>query len=60
MDDLRPNIICPQESDPERDCLNTNNTVFCRTTGDICDEDGFVKPEYPYCDYNYLEEDDDD
>ena len=27
----------------------TNNTAFCKTVGDLCDEDGFVKPEYPYC-----------
>jgi hypothetical protein len=52
MGDPRPNIICPQESNPERYCLNTNNTAFCKTIGDLCDEDGFVKPEYPYCTTN--------
>jgi hypothetical protein len=52
MGDPRPNIICPQESDPERYCLNTDNPVFCKTIGDICDADGFVKPEYPYCTTN--------
>ena len=42
-------IICPQESNPEKYCLNTDDPVFCKTIGDICDADGFVKPEYPYC-----------
>ncbi|MGC1135795.1 MAG: hypothetical protein WA941_23425 [Nitrososphaeraceae archaeon] len=49
MGDPRPQIICPQESNPEGYCLMTNNTAFCKTVGDLCDEDGFVKPEYPYC-----------
>ena len=49
MGDPRPNIICPQESNPEKYCLNTNNTLFCKTIGDICDPGGFVRPEYPYC-----------
>jgi hypothetical protein len=53
MGDPRPNIIYPQEGDdPERYCLNTDNPTFCRTVGDLCDEDGFVKPEYPYCTNN--------
>ena len=49
MGDPRPNIICPQEINPEKYCLMTNNTAFCNTIGDICDPDGFVRPEYPYC-----------
>jgi hypothetical protein len=49
MGDPRPNIICPQESNPEGYCLNTDDPAFCKTIGDICDTDGFVKPEYPYC-----------
>ena len=48
MGDPRQNIICPQESNPEGYCLITNNTTFCKTIGDLCDEGGFVKPEYPY------------
>jgi hypothetical protein len=27
----------------------TDDPVFCKTVGDICDEDGSVKPEYAYC-----------
>lgn len=49
MGDLRTWVICPQEADPERYCLNTNDPVFCKTIGDICDAGGFVRPEYPYC-----------
>ena len=52
MGDPRPNIICPQESNPEVYCLNTNDPFFCKTIGDIYDVDGFVKPEYPYCKQN--------
>ena len=47
MGDPRPNIICPQENNPEGYCLRMNNTAFCKTIGDLCDADGFVKPEYP-------------
>jgi hypothetical protein len=42
-------VSCPNEINAERYCLNTNDPAFCKTIGDICDEDGFVKPEYPYC-----------
>jgi hypothetical protein len=52
MGDPRPNIICPQESNPEGYCLRVNHTAFCKTIGDLCDPDGFVKPEYPYCTTN--------
>jgi hypothetical protein len=52
MGDPRPNIICPQESNPEKYCLTTDNPIFCKTIGDLCDADGFVKPEYPYCTTN--------
>ena len=47
--DPRPYVTCAKESSPERYCLNTNDTAFCKTIGDICDPGGFVKPEYPYC-----------
>jgi hypothetical protein len=49
MGDPRPNIICPQESNPEGYCLMHDDPAFCKTIGDLCDADGFVKPEYPYC-----------
>ena len=49
MGNPSPFVICPQEADPERYCLNTNDPAFCKTIGDICDADGFVRPEYPYC-----------
>ncbi|MGC1132894.1 MAG: hypothetical protein WA941_08725 [Nitrososphaeraceae archaeon] len=49
MGDSRPNIICPQEVNPERYCLQYDNPTFCKTIGDLCDPDGFVRPEYPYC-----------
>jgi hypothetical protein len=42
-------VTCLHESNPEKYCLNTNDTVFCNTVGDICDPDGFVRPEFPYC-----------
>jgi hypothetical protein len=48
MGDPRTWVICNQETDPERYCLNTDDPVFCKTIGDICDVDSFVKPEYPY------------
>jgi hypothetical protein len=40
---------CPQILNPERYCLVADDPVFCKTIGDICDADGFVRPEYPYC-----------
>jgi hypothetical protein len=49
MGDPRPGIICLQESNPEKYCLRYDNPIFCNTIGDLCDADGFVKPEYPYC-----------
>jgi len=50
--DPRPFVTCPQESNPEGYCLIHDDPAFCKTIGDICDEDGFVKPEYPYCTFN--------
>ena len=49
MGDPHPNFSCPQEINPERYCLQYDNPTFCKTIGDLCDTDGFVKPEYPYC-----------
>ena len=43
------NVTCYEEINPEKYCLKNDNPVFCNTIGDLCDEDGFVKPEYPYC-----------
>ena len=44
-----PGTICVQESNPEKYCLKYDDP-YCKTVvGDLCDEDGFVKPEYPYC-----------
>ena len=40
---------CFKDQDPEKYCLNHNDPTFCKTIGDICDADGFVKPEYAYC-----------
>jgi hypothetical protein len=40
---------CPQITDPERYCLTTDDQAFCRTIGDICDAEGFVKAEDAYC-----------
>jgi hypothetical protein len=46
--DPRPNFICPQEVNPERYCLHYDNP-YCKFIGDLCDDEGFVRPEYPYC-----------
>ena len=46
--DSRSWVICPQETNPERYCLMYDNS-YCKIVGDLCDPDGFVKPEYPYC-----------
>jgi hypothetical protein len=35
MGDPRTWVICPQESNPEGYCIMTNNTVFCKTIGDL-------------------------
>ena len=43
------NVTCQHESNPEKYCLNYNDPGFCKTIGDLCDADGFVRPEYPYC-----------
>lgn len=42
------NTICPGEPNPEKYCLQYD-TSYCKVVGDLCDPDGFVKPEYPYC-----------
>jgi hypothetical protein len=55
MGDPRPHVICPQESNPEGYCLMHDDPVFCKTIGNICDADGFVKPEYPYCTKKFLD-----
>ena len=46
--DPRPNFVCPQETNPERYCLEYDNP-YCKFIGDLCDDEGFVRPEYPYC-----------
>lgn len=43
------NVTCSHEENPEKYCLNYNDPGFCKTVGDICDPEGFVRPEYPYC-----------
>jgi hypothetical protein len=48
MGDLRPNYICVQEANPEKYCLRYDDP-YCKFIGDICDDEGFVRPEYPYC-----------
>jgi hypothetical protein len=40
---------CFKDQDPEKYCLNYNDPAFCKTIGDICDADGFVRPEDAYC-----------
>jgi hypothetical protein len=40
---------CFKNQDPEKYCLNHNDPTFCKTIGDICDADGFVRPEDVYC-----------
>jgi hypothetical protein len=49
MGDPRPGFSCFKEQNAEKYCLIYNDPVFCNTIGDLCDADGFVKPEYPYC-----------
>jgi hypothetical protein len=44
-----PNVVCVSESNPEKYCLQYDDPAFCKTIGDICDDEGFVRPEYPYC-----------
>jgi hypothetical protein len=46
---LRTDIICANEDNPEKYCLKYDTPTFCRAIGDLCDEDGYVRPEYPYC-----------
>ena len=43
------NITCYEEINPEKYCLTTDNPIFCKSIGDLCDNEGFVRPEYPYC-----------
>ena len=43
------NVTCSHEENPEKYCLNYNDPGFCKTVGDICNPDGFVRLEYPYC-----------
>ena len=40
---------CFKNQDPEKYCLIRDDPAFCKTIGDICDADGFVKPEDAYC-----------
>lgn len=39
---------CFKNQDPEKYCLNHNDPTFCKTIGDICNADGFVRPEDAY------------
>jgi hypothetical protein len=39
---------CFKNQDPERYCLLSDDPAFCKGVGDICDTDGFVKPEDAY------------
>jgi hypothetical protein len=48
-----PQHRCFKDQDPEKYCLNHNDPVFCKSIGDICDTDGFVKPEDAYCASNH-------
>ena len=49
-DPLHPG--CPQVINPEGYCLMHNDPAFCKSIGDLCDADGFVRPDYPYCKTN--------
>jgi hypothetical protein len=40
---------CFKNQDPEKYCLNHYDPVFCKTVGNICDADGFVKLDDAYC-----------
>jgi hypothetical protein len=42
-------LAAPQIVNPEKYCLVTDDPAFCKTIEDICDADGFVKPEDAYC-----------
>ena len=46
--DPRSWVICPQETNPEGYCLMDDNP-YCKFIGDLCDDEGFVRPEYAYC-----------
>jgi len=52
LGDPRPQFTCYKEQSPEKYCLAHDDPAFCKTIGDLCDPDGFVKPEYPYCTTN--------
>ena len=42
MGDPRPEFICFQEQNAEKYCLGHDNPTFCKTIGDLCDEDGLA------------------
>jgi hypothetical protein len=48
MGDPRPGFICVQEKNPEKYCLEYDDP-YCKFIGDLCDDEGFVRPESPYC-----------
>jgi hypothetical protein len=48
MGDPRPELFCIQEINPEKYCLEYDDP-YCKFIGDLCDDEGFVRPEYPYC-----------
>ncbi len=37
-----------REDNPEEYCLEYDSP-HCKEVGDLCDDEGFVRPEYPYC-----------
>jgi hypothetical protein len=37
MGDLRPQFVCPQESNPEGYYLAADDPAFCKTAEDLCD-----------------------
>ena len=41
-------LLLFKDQDPEKYCLNHNDPAFCKTIGDVCNADGFVKPDGAY------------
>lgn len=41
------NVSCAYETNPEKYCLRYDDP-YCKSI-DICDDEGFVRPEYPHC-----------
>ena len=48
-DPSNPGSCYDRNDNPEEYCLKYDDQDFCELIGDLCDEDGSIKPDDDYC-----------